>query len=142
MQSYQYLDDVAISDLAFEARGDTPKEMFEAAAQALFASMADIQKVRPRVEKMIRLTHEALDQLLFDWLAELIYLKDAEVLLFSRFQADLTHDGSWELKGRVSGEPIDAQRHILHLDVKAVTYHQLDVKEQNGKWIARVVLDI
>jgi SHS2 domain-containing protein len=142
MQSYQYLDDVAISDLAFEAVGDTPKEMFEAAGQALSASMVDVQQVKPRVEKTIRLRHEALDQLMFDWLAELIYLKDAEGLLFSRFRVDLIHNGVWELNGKVSGETIDAKRHTLHLDVKAVTYHQLQVKEQNGQWIARVVLDI
>ena len=151
MQSYQYLDDVAISDLAFEARGDTPKEMFEAAARALTEAMADIKQVRPRVEKTIRLTHEAMDQLLFDWLAELIYLKDAEGLLFSQFQVDLsavpaqaglTAQTAWRLVGNVRGESIDPKRHSLHLDVKAVTYHLFEVAQKNGQWVARVVLDI
>ena len=158
MQSYQYLDDVAISDLAFEARGDTPKEMFEAAARALTEAMADIKQVRPRVEKTIRLTHEAMDQLLFDWLAELIYLKDAEGLLFSQFQVDLsavpaqaglpagqaglTAQTAWRLVGNVRGESIDPKRHSLHLDVKAVTYHLFEVAQKDGQWVARVVLDI
>ena len=151
MLSYQYLDDVAISDLAFEARGDTPKEMFEAAARALTEAMADIKQVRPRVEKTIRLTHEAMDQLLFDWLAELIYLKDAEGLLFSQFQVDLsavpaqaglTAPTAWRLVGNVRGESIDPKRHSLHLDVKAVTYHLFEVAQKDGQWVARVVLDI
>ena len=151
MQSYQYLDDVAISDLAFEARGDTPKEMFEAAARALTEAMADIKQVRPRVEKTIRLTHEAIDQVLFDWLAELIYLKDAEGLLFSQFQVDLsavpaeaglTAQTAWRLVGNVRGESIDPKRHNLHLDVKAVTYHLFEVAQKDGQWVARVVLDI
>lgn len=142
MQSYQYLDDVAISDLAFEARGDSPKEMFEAAANALTEAMVDIKQVQPRVEKTIRLTHEAMDQLLFDWLAELIYLKDAEGLLFSQFQVDLTAQSAWRLVGNVRGEPIDPKRHSLHLDVKAVTYHLFEVMQKDGRWVARVVLDI
>ncbi len=151
MLSYQYLDDVAISDLAFEARGDTPKEMFEAAANALTEAMVDIKQVKPRVEKTIRLTHEAMDQLLFDWLAELIYLKDAEGLLFSQFQVDLsavpaqaglTAQSAWRLVGNVRGEPIDPKRHTLHLDVKAVTYHLFEVAQKDGQWVARVVLDI
>jgi SHS2 domain-containing protein len=149
--SYQYLEDVAISDLAVEARGDTPKEMFEAAARALTEAMVDIKQVRPRMEKTIRLTHEAMDQVLFDWLAELIYLKDAEGLLFSQFQVDLsavpaqaglTAQTAWRLVGKVRGESIDPNRHSLHLDVKAVTYHLFEVAQKDGQWVARVVLDI
>ena len=142
MRSHHYLKDVAIADLAFEASGETSQEMFEAAAQALTEAMVDIKQVRPRIEKTIRLSHAAIDQLLFDWLSELVFLKDAEVLLFSQFQVDLTTNHVWQLIGRVGGEPIDPQQHTLHLDVKAVTYHLFEVIQKDNQWVARVVLDI
>lgn len=93
-QSYAFLDDTVLADLAFEAKADTPHELFEAAAAAVFESMADLKEVRPRIRKTIRLRNPNLDQLMFDWLAELIYLKDAERILFSRFSVRLNHGPS------------------------------------------------
>ena len=87
--SFNYLDDIVIADMAFEAFGDTPKELFEAAAQALFRGMADIGRVQPKIRREIHLRNAEIDQLLFDWLSELIYLKDAKQLLFSEFTVAL-----------------------------------------------------
>ena len=142
MRSHHYLEDIALSDLAFEAFGDTLSEMFEAAAQALMEAMVDIKQVRPRMERRIVLRSEAMDRLLYDWLSELIYLKDAEGLLFSRFEVEIKGDSPIELSAKVSGEPINPKRQNLHADVKAVTYHLFDVIRQDGQWKARVVVDI
>ena len=142
MRSHHYLEDIALSDLAFEAFGGTLSEMFEAAAQALTEAMVDIKQVRPRMERRIVLKSDAMDRLLFDWLSELIYLKDAEGLLFSRFEVEIKGDSPIELSAKVLGEPINPKRQNLHMDVKAVTYHLFDVVQQNGHWKARVVVDI
>ena len=142
MRSHHYLTDVAIADLAFDASGSSPQEMFEAAAQALTEAMVDTKHVRAQIEKTINLGPSAMDQLLFDWLAELIYLKDAENLLFCRFQVDLTSNRLWRLAGKIHGELIDPNRHTLHMDVKAVTYHLFQITQRDGRWIARVVVDV
>lgn len=142
MQSHHYLTDVAIADLAFDASGSSPQEMFEAAAQALTEAMVVIKQVQPQIEKTINLGPSAMDQLLFDWLAELIYLKDAENLLFSQFHVELTSNQTWRLTGKIHGELIDPNRHTLHMDVKAVTYHLFQITQKDGQWIARVVVDV
>jgi SHS2 domain-containing protein len=142
-QAFTFLEDTAISDMAFEATGDTPAELFQAAALALFEGMADTYRLRPRVQKNIRLRHEKIDQLMYDWLSELIYLKDAEGLLFREFKVELSHNSDWNLTATVRGEPIDPKRHGLRADAKAVTYHQFEVAQTDtGGWKARVVVDI
>jgi SHS2 domain-containing protein len=95
-QSYTFLEDQVISDMVFEATGDTPAELFQAAGLALFEGMADTGRVQPRIRKEIRLKHAQIDQLLYDWLSELIYLKDAAGLLFREFSVQLSQNG--ELK--------------------------------------------
>ena len=143
-QTFSFLDDVAIADMAFEASGDTPQELFCAAAQALFEAMADLSRLQPGIQRHIRLRSDQLDHLLFDWLAELIYLKDAEQLLFNQFSVRLTQNNNhWELDALAQGERIDLKRHDLRADVKAVTYHQFEVGQTpDGLWRARVVLDV
>ncbi len=163
-QAFSFLDDTAIADMAFEATGDTPAELFQAAGLALFEGMADTGRLQPRVRKEIRLRHAQIDQLLFDWLSELIYLKDAAGLLFKEFSVQLDQNSElkqasgsagasagerrpteiiWNLVATVRGEPIDPKRHALRADVKAVTYHQFEViQTETGGWKARVVVDI
>lgn len=142
VKSHCYLKDVAIADIAFEASGETPGEMFEASAQALMGTMVDLQHIKPEIKKTIHLENEHLDQLLFDWLSELVYLKDAEGLLFNQFKVSLISDPTWRLSGIVMGESIDPNRHDLYVDVKAVTYHLFDISHRDEGWTARVVLDI
>ncbi|MFM8552657.1 MAG: archease [Nitrospiraceae bacterium] len=141
--AYRVLDDVALADTAFEATGDSPSELLLAAAQALIATLADPQTVLPISHHRIERREADLGALLFDWLSEIVYLKDAEGLVFGEATATVSqdHDG-WLLQGTVSGEPIDPARHALRADVKAVTKHLYDVKQEAGRWIARVVLDI
>jgi SHS2 domain-containing protein len=92
-QGYSFVEDSVISDLVFEATGDTPAELFQAAGLALFEGMADTGRVQPRIRKEIRLRHAQIDQLLYDYLSELIYLKDAAGLLFKEFSVQLTQNG-------------------------------------------------
>jgi SHS2 domain-containing protein len=142
-QGYTFLEDMVISDMAFEATGDTPAELFQAAALALFEGMADTHRLRPKIQKNIRLRHAQLDQLMYDWLSELIFLKDKEGLLFKEFTVQLEHNTEWNLTAVVRGEPIDPKRHGLRADAKAVTYHQFEVAQtEAGGWKARVVVDI
>ena len=142
-QAYSFLEDIALADMAFEAKGDTAAELFQAAALALSEGMADIRRVRPKIHKTIRLRHARIDQLLFDWLAELIYLKDAERILFGRFSVQLAQNEVWELTANIQGESISPKHHDLRSDVKAVTYHLFEVgQSESGEWKARVVLDI
>lgn len=143
MGGYRFLDDIVIADVAFEAWGENPSDLFEAAALATFEVMVDLQKVSPRERVQIELSNETLDGLLFDWLAELIFLKDSQVMIFNRFEVKVDQtDTRYTLKATLYGEPIDIEKLPMRLDVKAPTLHMFEVGRSNGGWRARVVLDV
>ncbi|MFQ5840498.1 MAG: archease [Candidatus Methylomirabilales bacterium] len=142
MSPYRFLEEVAIADVAFEAEGEDLDTLFEAAALALTETMVDPRDIRPVVERRLTLEADGLEALLFEWLGELIYLKDAEGLLFSRFEVHVSRDPRSRLGARILGEPIDPQRMRLAADVKAATYHLFALEQRRGGWWARVVLDV
>ncbi len=139
---YRYLEDIATADAAFEVEGKTLEELFRDAAVATFEVMADTGTVKPEVTREIELKNEDVGDLLFDWLSELVYLKDAESLIFCRFDVNIRKNDACKLKATISGEPINQRKHSLRSDVKAVTYHMFEVKKTGENWTARVVLDI
>ncbi len=84
-----------------------------------------------------------IEMLLFNFLSELILIKDSEQLLFSKFDVDIFPvDGRWKVKCTCFGEKIDPEKHELLVDVKAVTMHKFKIEEVKNGWRARVVLDI
>ena len=141
---YQYLDDVATADIAFEAYGQSKEEMFIAASDALMNVMVeDLGTITERLWREVSVEAETLEMLLFQFLQEFIFYKDAEQLLLRaarmRFKE---HKGMWMVTARAYGETLDPKKHPLNVDVKAVTMHQFAVSENQGQWKARVVLDI
>jgi len=136
---YKFLEDIAIADIAFEATGKDLNELFKSAAEALVVSMCNIKKVKPNIRKDISLTKETLEELLFGFLNELVYLKDAESLLFSKF---LVHVRGKSLKAEIYGEKIDPKIHELDNDVKAVTLHGFKVEKTKGGWRTKIILDV
>jgi SHS2 domain-containing protein len=141
---FRYLDDIAIADVAFEAWGESCAEMFVAAADALMNVMvADLATIRPEEVLEFRLEHEQLDLLLFDFLNELVFLKDARSLLLRITSLDMGAAGPvFTLSATVCGERPYPARHRLLVDVKAVTLHRFRVEETDSGWRAEVVLDI
>ncbi len=139
--TYKFLPDVALADIAFEAESGTVNGLFESCAMALTDIMVDPKTLRAPVTKEISLKSDDLDRLLYDFLTELIVMKDVESLLFSGMHVDVKGSGT-ELTAVLRGEPIDRVRHTLRNDVKAVTMHMFGIKEEGQKWKATVVLDI
>jgi SHS2 domain-containing protein len=142
---YQYLDDIATADVAFEARGKTMEDMFVAAAEASMNVMVDeLSGIEEIEHRRIDLWSEAVDMLLFDFIQELIYFKDAEQLLLRVSQISISpeNDGH-RLRADVYGEVLDPIKHQLNVDVKAVTLHRFVVEQTPPKgWKATVILDI
>ena len=146
LMSYRYLEDIALDDVAFEAEAPTIEGLFIEAAKALSETMVSISGLGTAIESEICLSASSMDNLLFDWLAELIFLKDAEQLFFKKFDVTIAKRDSpaphYELKAKVRGDRINPETHVLRNDVKAVTMHKFKLEERPGKFTARVVLDI
>jgi SHS2 domain-containing protein len=141
MGRYRFLENVAIADAAFEAQADSLSDLFRTCAQATFEVMADTGSIEPRRKEEVELAGNSLDELLFDWLAELIYLKDTHSMLFGKFEVEVREDDGYKLSASVWGEPVDQKKHKVKVDVKAVTYHLLEVKKSGDNWTAKVILD-
>lgn len=143
--TYNFLEDVATADIAFEAEGETLEELFIAAALATTNVMIrDLQQIALKEKREIRVEAEEMDLLLFNFLQEIIFYKDAEQLLFSNYDVKINEkDTALRLIAEVYGERLDMEKHDLVVDVKAVTLHQFELKKmEEGGWKAKVILDI
>ena len=141
---FHFLDDVATADLAFDAVGDSLQELFQGATCALIEVLADPITVGSTWRQTIERTDEDPAELLFDWLSDLVYWKDAAGIVFSKAPVTLIHrsDGYWSLEGLLSGEPVNGSIQMLRADVKGVTKHLYRLNQERGRWTVRVVLDV
>ena len=142
MGSVRQLEQVAIADCAWELDAADLPDLFETAAKALAELTVDPTTLAGTAEVRLRLTADALDLLLFDFLAELIYRRDAEGVVLHAGTVRITGEGPYHLDARLSGGRIDVASTVRRSDPKAVTFHQLAVAPRDGGWRARVVLDI
>jgi SHS2 domain-containing protein len=141
---YKYLEEIGTADIAFEATGRDLPELFIAAADATMNVMIEnIDGIDLRDTRRIELKNDKIDMLLFDFLQELIYFKDAERLLLRVREAKIDgKEGAYSLKATAAGEALDAARHQQRADVKAVTLHDFRVERTNDGWEATAILDI
>lgn len=141
---YRFQDEISTADVGFEAWGASLEELFTSCAAALLHTMADAPDQVSRQQNLtIHLEHTELDLLLWSFLQELIFLKDARQLLLHAETIRIEKQpGTFMLEAQVSGEPIDATRHRLLVDVKAVTLHCFEVAFKDNFWKAVVVLDV
>jgi SHS2 domain-containing protein len=141
---YRFLEGFAIADVVFEATGASLGELFVAAAHATVNTMVEpLEEVRAETSREIRLQHHQLDLLLFDFLQELVYYKDADALLLVVPVVDISEeDGEFTLAATGFGEEIELARHHLRADVKAVTLHKFELEETSDGWRCFVILDV
>ena len=141
---YKFLEEIGTADIAFEATGHDLPELFSDAADATMNVMIDnLDAIEPRETRHIELSNDKVDMLLFDFLQELIYFKDAERLLLRARDARIEErDERYFLTAEAAGEVLDAARHHQRADVKAVTLHNFSVEKADDAWKARVLLDI
>lgn len=141
---YRYLEDIATADVAFEASGESVEEVFLAAAAATTRVMIeDLDEIRARENIAFHLENSELEMLLFDFLQEIIFLKDSRRLLLRVNTLHIDLDGSpLTLSAEAAGETMIQGHHPLLTDVKAVTLHRFGIKRDKSGWTASVVLDI
>jgi len=141
--TFRFLEEIALADIAFEAEGESVEEVFRGATQALLESMANPATVSREWERAIERTDVDPSALLFDWLSEVVYWKDAAGVVFREAPLTLMREGDvWLLRARLIGASVDLQTQELHADVKGVTKHLYELKQTGGCWKVNVVLDV
>lgn len=138
MKHFEILDHTA--DIGLIIYGNDLKSLFKHAGEGFFYLLTDLKKVRPRIERRVKLHGESLDRLMVDWLGELLYLHEVDHLLFKEFMIGSV--GEHGLEAVVKGEPFQEGVHVVKTEIKAVTYHQIEVKKGDGGWKAQVIFDL
>lgn len=118
----------------------TLPELFERAAWAMFSILTDVEAVRERDRVAVAVEASDREALLVKWLAELNFLHQTQQKLFCRF--DVQAIGDTHLRAEAHGETRDPARHPVYVEIKAVTYHGLSVREEAGGWHATVLFDV
>jgi SHS2 domain-containing protein len=138
MKKYEIFDHTA--DMGVRVFGRTLEEIFVNAACALFDQWTDLRKVRKQISQEISIQGSDREDLLIRWLGELLFLGETRGFLFKEFT--IRRLDSTSLKAVARGEIFDPSRHRFKTEIKAVTYHQVEVKEVDGKWEGRVIFDV
>ena len=141
--SFRFLEDVALADIAFEAEGDSLEELFRAATRALLETMADPESVGASWQRRIVKTDPALDDLLVEWLSEIVYWKDAAGIVFHDAPLNLSQEGGqWTIDAVLIGAAVNHTLQTLRNDVKGITRHLYRVWQEGSVWKATVVVDV
>ncbi|MUL36172.1 archease [Gloeocapsopsis dulcis] len=141
---YEYLEDIAIADIAFHAWGKDLEELFIAAGDATMNAMIDnLAAIEVQETRNFSLENDALDLLLFNFLQEFIYYKDSELLLLRAQKVEFAEkDKIHHLKAVTQGEKLNPNKHHQRIDVKAVTLHRFQLEKTDDGWKTVVILDI
>ncbi|MCF6150477.1 MAG: archease [Candidatus Kuenenia sp.] len=138
MHKYKLIDHTA--DIGIDIFGGTLKELFSNAGYAMFDIITDLSSVDTKNIRTIAVEGIDREQLLVNWLSELLYLHEVKNMLFKEFCIDTIEEN--QLSATLHGELLNEKKHIIKTGIKAVTYHNLSIKKENDHWKARVIFDL
>jgi len=136
---FKYLENIAIADIAFEAYGKTLNEVFENSAYAFFDMTCNPRTIKDKIKKIIKVKAENEKDLLYNFLSELVFLKDSKQLIFNKVKVLIKKN---ELKATLYGDKIDYEKQELRNDIKAITLHLFNLEKAKNGYKAMVVVDI
>ncbi len=128
-------------DIGIEVSAADLAQLFERAAWGMFSVLTNLRSVRPRAARAVTVEGTDREDLMVQWLSELNFLHVTQHVLFSKFSVDDLED--LRLSAMAWGEPIDPERHTVHTEIKAITYHQLAIREaDDGEWHVQIIFDM
>jgi SHS2 domain-containing protein len=141
MKEFEIIDHTA--DIGIVAYGKTKREVFINAAKGMFEIIAgENRDLKENFYAKIKLEAKSLEDLLIAWLNELLYISEVKLVILNKFKIKELSDG--QIKAEVGGTKINHLSIRIKREVKAVTYHRLEIKkdEGSGLWRAQVIFDI
>jgi len=135
---FEQIDHTA--DVGLRIYGATLAELFEHAAEGLFDIITVLEKVNVSIRRQVFVNASDRESLLVNWLSEVNFLFLTRKEVFRTFE--ITKMSNLSLKAEIQGEKLDLDKHIIHTEVKAVTYHQIDIHQSPEGWTAQVIFDL
>lgn len=140
IMAHRFLENITHADVAFEATGKTLSTLFKSAAKAVIETMANPKTIKPAKTFEFTKKENNVERLLFEFLEEIVYLKDKEAVVFHDVSVKV-NEKTLELEAKLTGDTVNPEKQELHQDIKAVTMHNYKVEQKNG-WKTTIVLDI
>jgi len=137
MPGFRIIDDLT-SDVMFEAYGENLAQVFENAAEAMFSIICKLEKISGKSSLEVEVRGKSREELMINWLQELIGMVDTEGMFFSRFEILEIDEG--HLVAKIHGEEITPEKG--ETVVKAVTYYKFKFEKTPKGYVVRVSLDI
>jgi len=140
MEEFEFIEHTA--DLGLRVKGKTSEDLFKNYATALFSILTDYQPQKI-ISKKITLQAQCFAELLVDWLNELLSIFLADDFLPKEYSIKITDDkGGKILEAEMKGEEFDFENNVLKREIKAATYHNVKVEENDQEYVGEVIFDV
>ena len=139
-QKYSFLEHTA--DIKFQAFGKNLEEVFKNSAIALNKTITENLKIKTKNKRKIEFSEKNLEELLYSFLQEFLFLLDAEDFLFSKIETIKIDEKNLKLVAMVLGD--NASNYKFNNNVKAITYNEFYIKfdKKTKQWISQIVIDV
>ncbi len=144
MRKFEISDRFTVSDIGVSLQADSLTELFVAGAEGMFRIIMGTPPARPANQSQtIDLSADIAEQLMIDWLSELLYRFDTDGLIPVYFNIEVSQS---ENGSRISGT-VECCRYVRDMDnaeheIKAVTYYKLKIKKDGDVYRCDVVFDL
>lgn len=131
-------------DIGIRVTAPTLSQLFERAAEGMFYVLTDPTEVRPQDSFQVAVDGRDRDALMVQWLSELNYRHTVDRYLYRAFEVESIEEmeNGIRLTATVRGEPIVSDRHVVYTEIKAITFHGLDIQETDESWAVQVIFDM
>jgi SHS2 domain-containing protein len=138
-----------LSDVMIKIYGKTMKELFEHAAEGMFSLITNLDNVKKTIEEEIIINIKGKiepEDFLIAWLEKLLYLCEVEGIVFSYFNIKKFNNNGRQnsISALVKGEKINIKKHEIIVQIKAPTYHNLNIlrEHKTGLYIVEITFDV
>ena len=137
--SYKFLDHA--TDAIIEVTAKDLKEAFLTTADAVINLTLDQNKVEEKYQKKFSAQGKDLRYLLFSWLEEIPFILITEGFAISRIEFNIIQNEDYKINAIAYGEPLDFKKHNFKVEIKAPTFYDMEIKQENGVYM-RFLLDL
>jgi len=132
------------ADVGIDVSGSSLEALFVEAAHGWKQCVIEDSLTKAVEERKVKLSAASLEDLMVQWLNELnFFLTVRHWILHDVIEAKISLENSGcELNFLINGETADYKVHEICMEIKSVTYHQLQIQKMGNGYKARVIFDI
>ncbi|MBQ6219475.1 MAG: archease [Methanosphaera sp.] len=139
--NYKYFDTTA--DIGIEVKANSIEEALKLSAHATLNLITDIDNIKPKISKKIEIESEDEYGLLYDWITELLILLDSENFMTSKYDIKTTKTNeNYLLTGTIYGDTYNTDIYNYKTEVKAITYHEMNIEKQDEQITIKFIVDL